>query len=175
MTARSRQTDEPRVPQKLRPVHDEVVRITDAFCAEHLDAEYAAMARDMAATLSRKRPSPLEGGRPKSWAAAIVYALGQVNFLFDPTQTPHLEARRLCELMDVGQNTVAGKAKEIRRLLRIGTADPRWWRPSRIGENPLAWHVQLSNGMIVDARHLPRELQEQAFQMGLIPYVPETR
>ncbi len=37
----------------------------------------------MAAALSRKRPSPLSTGRERSWAVGIIYALGQVNFLFD--------------------------------------------------------------------------------------------
>jgi hypothetical protein len=28
------------------------------------------------------------------------------------------------------------------------------------------------NGLIVDARSLPRPMQEEAFRKGLIPYVP---
>jgi hypothetical protein len=30
------------------------------------------------------------------------------------------------------------------------------------------------NGVIVDMRTMPRELQEQAYQLGLIPFVPGT-
>ena len=29
------------------------------------------------------------------------------------------------------------------------------------------------NGLIADARHLPREIQEEAFRKGLIPYIPD--
>jgi hypothetical protein len=29
------------------------------------------------------------------------------------------------------------------------------------------------NGVIVDVRSAPRELQEQAYQLGLIPVIPE--
>jgi hypothetical protein len=29
------------------------------------------------------------------------------------------------------------------------------------------------NGVIVDIRMMPRELQEQAFTLGLIPFVPD--
>lgn len=164
--------NEPRVPAALRPAYDRIVALTNPFCAEHLDADYAELAREMAAALSRKRPSPLVSGRPNSWAAGILYALGQVNFLFDPTQTPHMEARRLCELMDLAQNTVSTRAKQIRDLLGTGQGDPKWWRRSRLGDNPFAWHVELPNGMIVDARQLPRELQEKAYAHGLIPFVP---
>jgi hypothetical protein len=28
------------------------------------------------------------------------------------------------------------------------------------------------NGMLVDLRHMPREVQEIAFQKGMIPYIP---
>ncbi|HEU4454260.1 MAG TPA: DUF6398 domain-containing protein [Longimicrobium sp.] len=165
-------SEQPRVPAGLRPTYDQIVALTEPFCAEHLDADYAELAREMAAALSRKRPSPLVTGKPRSWAAGILYALGQVNFLFDPSQTPHLEARRLCELMEMGQNAVSTRAKQIRDLLGTGQGDPKWWRRSRLGDNPFVWHVELPNGMIVDARHLPRDLQEQAFAHGLISYVP---
>ena len=29
------------------------------------------------------------------------------------------------------------------------------------------------NGLMVDARRMPREIQEEAFRRGLIPYLPE--
>ena len=35
----------------------------------------------------------------------------------------------------------------------------------------MAWNVML-NGFIVDARSLPRPLQEEAYRKGLIPYLP---
>ena len=34
-----------------------------------------------------------------------------------------------------------------------------------------AWNVMV-NGLIVDARRLPRHLQEEAYRKGLIPYLP---
>ena len=35
----------------------------------------------------------------------------------------------------------------------------------------MAWMIQL-NGLITDARHLPRDIQKEAFRKGLIPYIP---
>ncbi len=40
-----------------------------------------------------------------------------------------------------------------------------------MGRNPLAWMIQV-DGFIVDARDAPREIQEEAFLRGLIPYIP---
>ena len=36
----------------------------------------------------------------------------------------------------------------------------------------MAWMIMV-NGLIVDARYLPREIQEVACRKGLIPYVPD--
>jgi hypothetical protein len=51
------------VPTKLRPIYESIVHITDEFCKDHLSEEYAELCRKMAATLSRKRPSPLTQGK----------------------------------------------------------------------------------------------------------------
>jgi hypothetical protein len=47
------------VPVAMRPVVEEIVAITDEFCAEHLDEEYAQLCRRLTAKLARKRPSQL--------------------------------------------------------------------------------------------------------------------
>jgi len=107
------------------PVAEEIVGITDAVCLAVLDEEYADLARRAAAKLARKRPSPLVGGRRVTWAAAIVYALGQANFLFDPVAE----------------------------------------------QNPLVWIIAV-NGVAMDTRHVPMDIQVEAHQRGLIPYVP---
>ena len=38
----------------------------------------------------------------------------------------------------------------------------------------MAWMLEV-NGLIVDARQMPREFQEAAYRAGLIPYVPSDR
>jgi len=49
--------------------------------------------------------------------------------------------------------------------------DPNWCLPSMLDDNPLAWMITL-NGFVMDVRTLPREIQEVAYQKGLIPYIP---
>jgi len=159
------------VPSKMQTIYDEITQLTDAVCREHLDEEYAGLARRMAAALARKRPSPLERGRKDVWAAAIVYCLGTVNFLFDKSQEPHVRADELADLFGASQKTAANKARQIRDALKIGQADPNWWRPSRLEHNPFAWWVMI-NGLAVDARKMPLEIQEELVKRGLIPFVP---
>ena len=49
--------------------------------------------------------------------------------------------------------------------------DPDWYLPSKLDRNPIAWMVEF-NGLIMDVRHMPREVQEQAYERGMIPYIP---
>lgn len=159
------------VPAKMMPLFEEIVSITDNICQQHLNHEYADLCREMAAALARKRPSPLVSGEPQTWACGIIYALGKVNFLFDPSQSPHRSASELCELCGVSQSSASAKANQILKGMGIVQLDPRWCLPSKLAENPLAWMISV-NGLLVDARWMPREAQEEAYRRGLIPYIP---
>ena len=162
---------EESVPQKMQAIYHDIVASTDAVCQKHLTAEYAELCRKLTATLSRKRPSPLAQGRPKSWAGAILYTIARVNFLFDPNQTPHLRADELCQAVGVSQGTASAKSTQIMDLLNIVQMHPAWTLPSQLDRNPMAWLIEV-NGLIIDARHAPRHIQEEAFRLGLIPYIP---
>jgi hypothetical protein len=77
------------------------------------------------------------------WAAGAIYAVGQVNFLFDRTQDPHSTADQLAHCLDVVETTMANKAALINKTLDASGgaaalrdlprgAPPRnesWWRP----------------------------------------------
>ena len=162
------------VPAAMQAVYEEIAVLIDSFCREHLNEEYANLARELAAALARKRPSPLGRGKPGIWACAIVYALGTVNFLFDKTQIPHMRVDELCAIFGVSQSSGANKARLIRDLFGMCYFDPRWCLPSKMGENPMVWMLEV-NGLIVDVRQMPREIQEHAYRRGLIPYIPADR
>jgi hypothetical protein len=163
--------EEPNVPGKMRERYEAITGITDEFCHEHLNEEYADLSRKMAASLSRKRPSPLESGRVRSWAAGIVYALGRVNFLSDASREPHMSLAEMCERIGVSPSNASSKSREIWQGLGLMQLHPDWCLPSMLEENPLAWIVDV-NGLPVDVRMMPREVQEEAYRLGLIPYLP---
>ncbi|MBN1963585.1 MAG: hypothetical protein JW910_02990 [Anaerolineae bacterium] len=156
-----------RVPKAMQAKYDEITALTDAFCQDHLNEEYAALARKLTAALARKRPSPLNSGQVNSWACGIVYALGQVNFLFDQYQEPHIPAADLCALFGVASSTGGNKAKTIRDALKIRLFDSDWTLPSKIDANPMTWLISV-NGYILDARYVSREIQEEAYRRGYI-------
>ncbi len=162
------------VPSSVEPFYSSIVNLTDAVCNQYLNSEYGELSRRLAATLARKRPSPIIRGKPEIWACAIIYALGSVNFLFDKTQTPHMRADELCVVFGVSKSSAANKAKTIRDMLKMYPFDPNWCLPSKMDDNPMVWMLQV-NGMTVDIRHMPREIQVIAYEKGLIPYIPADR
>jgi len=157
-----------KVPRTLRPRVVEIVAITDELCAVCLDGEYGELGRELVARLARKRPSPLARGDVRIWAAGALYALGQINFLFDRSQQPHLTADQLAGQLGVVKTTMANKAAAIRRTLDLGYYEPGLTRRSLYDDHPLAWIVGV-NGLLVDARTLPAEIQDEARCRGLIP------
>src|SRR5438876_5593819 len=98
--------------------------------------------------------------------------LRMVNFLFDSSQTPHISASQIWEYFELSSSTMQAKSKQIRDLLGMYPMDPDWSTPSMVDKNPLIWMLEV-NGLIIDVRHAPREIQEVAFRQGLIPYIPE--
>ena len=162
---------EPSIPATARPAYDAIVGLTDGFCREHLDEEYEAMCRKLAGALARKRPSPLSGGKPETWACGIVRTIGWVNFLDDSSRRPHMKLTAIDKAFGVAESTGQGKSKAIRTMLKIRQFDHRWTLPSRMDDNPLIWMLEV-NGLITDIRRCPREAQVVAFEKGLIPYIP---
>ncbi len=161
-----------QVPKELQARFDEITHLTDAFSQRYLNDEYARLCRELTATLCRKRPSPLARGKASTWACGILHALGMVNFLFDSSQTPHIAASQIWEYFELSSSTMQAKSKQIRDLLGMYPMDPDWSISSMIDQNPLIWMLEV-NGLIIDVRHAPRELQEAAFRQGLIPYIPD--
>jgi len=171
VTSPANSAETPKLPALVRPVFNEITAITRAFCTQHLDAEYARLCGKLAAKLARKRPSPLLRGDRRIWAAGIVYSIGRVNFLADPSQQPHLRTDELASLLGVKQTTMANKGRLIMDTLRIGLMDPEYCRRDLLDRNPLVWLLEV-DGLLVDAHWLPEAVQVQAWQRGLIPYVP---
>jgi hypothetical protein len=98
--------------------------------------------------------------------------LGQINFLTDPSTQPYMTTADLCARFGVGQSTASAKARVISQALDTGRLNPEWSLPSRLDQNPLVWMAQV-NGVLVDLRDMPREVQEIAFEKGMIPYIPD--
>ncbi len=97
-----------------------------------------------------------------------MYAIGQINFLFDPTQRPHLTADELAAGIGVVKSTMANKASVISKTLDLGMYEPDLTRAAMIEQHPLARIIEV-DGFLVGARTLPPEVQERARELGPDP------
>lgn len=139
-----------------------------------LDDEYAHACRELVGRLARKRPSPLVRGDTRIWAAGMIYGVGQLNFLFDRSQQPHMTADQLAASLGVVTTTMANKAALINKTLNLRVFDPDLTRTTMLKQHPFAWLVEI-DGLIVDARMLTPELQDEARRRGLIPDLDDRR
>lgn len=159
------------IPKAMQEKYNEIAPLITKYADENLSEEYKELCLKALEKLCRKRPSPLLKGRPNTWAAGIVHAIGAANFLFDRSQPIHTTAKELAEAFGCSSSTAGNKASQIRKWLKADYFSCEWTLPSQQGSNSLLWWVQI-NGVPVDARMLPRALQEECFAKGLIPYVP---
>ena len=81
----------PDVPARSLPKFEAITALTDAFCKEYLNEEYATLCRQLAAVLAWKRPTPLRRGKEEVWACGIVRTIAWVNMLDDPSGCPHMK------------------------------------------------------------------------------------
>lgn len=69
---------------------------------------------------------------------------------------------------------MANKAALIRNVLDLDLYEPGLMRSAMLEQHPLSWLVEV-NGLLVDARMLPVELQDEARRRGLIPDLDDAR
>ena len=115
---------------------------------------------------------PVEGGKAEGWAAGVLGAVAYVNYLTsDPSQQFHMSPADLAKRAGVSVATMNNKSKMIRDELDIDRMDPEFSIQKLNADNPFLWLLSV-NGIPVDVRDTPREVQELAFRQGLIPYIP---
>jgi hypothetical protein len=162
------------VPKKMQGKYDEIAAYIVPFCDEKMNDEYKELCLHALEKLCRKRPSPVMSGRPYTWAAGIVYAIGQNNWVFDKHSAISMTADELVAPFGVAKSTASSKAAEIRKMLKINPSNSEWVLPSDLEKNPLVWWVEV-DGLPMDARDLPLDWQIACYERGLIPYVPALR
>lgn len=160
-----------KIPKEFSKRFAELYTLVNTFCDSFLNDEYKYFSRLMAFAMCQET-SPIRKGKPEGWAAGIIYTIGQVNFLTDPKQEPHMTSKQIAEGFGISKATMQSKAKIIREGLGIYPLDPAWTLPSNWANNPMIWMMETENGVIIDVRNSSREFQAELYEKGLIPYIP---
>lgn len=77
----------------------------------------------------------------------------------------------MSELLGVRKTTMANRSKLIHDLLGIGRMEVELCRREMLAQHPLAWLVEV-DGLLVDIRSMPPEIQAEARRRGLVLDVP---
>ncbi len=159
------------IPKSMQGRYEQIALLISDFCRLYLNDDYETLCLRLLEKLCRKRPSPLLSGRANTWAAGIVYAIAANNYIFDKSQPIHMTADELSAPFGLAKSTVANKAAEISRLCDVSQFDANWLLPHLVDSSPGIWFLEV-NGLLMDIRTAPLELQIAAYERGLIPYVP---
>ena len=153
--------------ERIEGVSQELIRLTGEFCDLHLDQEYKQLAKKLILRIKRKRQVPFPRGRVNTWAAAVIYALGQINFLFDRSFEPYVAAADISKHFDASQSTVGQKAKLIRDMFDLCPWHPEFSIQTMQDSDPHKGKVMI-DGFIVPIRLLPPEVQEELRKRGSV-------
>lgn len=102
---------------------EKLLKLVQSFCQSYLDDEYEQLSIKMVEKLGRKRIVPFMSGKPETWAAGIIHALGTINFLFDKNTEPFVTVHDICDYFGVAQSTSSQKSKTIRDMLKLSYFD----------------------------------------------------
>ncbi|MBN1978379.1 MAG: hypothetical protein JW918_13360 [Anaerolineae bacterium] len=153
--------------ERIEAISQDLIRLTGEFCDQYLDEEYKQLAEKLILKMKRKRQVPFLQGRVNTWAAAVIYALGQINFLFDRSSEPYIAAADIPRYFGVSQSTVGQKAKLIRDMFGLFYWHPEFSTQATRGSDPFKGMVMV-DGLIVPVGMLPPEVQEELRRRGIV-------
>jgi hypothetical protein len=146
------------INQNLQEQQQKIIDLIKDFCAKKLDEEYFELSERMIKKLGRKKNLPLSAGQPKIWAAAIIHALGTINFLFDKSFDPYVSTGDINTFFDTSKSTTGNKSKQIRDLLKLDRYDKEFSTKKMQDSNPHA-NLAMVDGLIVPLDTLPEQYQ----------------
>jgi hypothetical protein len=145
--------------EKIIERQQEIIQLAKSFCNEKLNEEYAILAEKLICKLGRKRSVPFVTGQTTIWAAAVIHALGTINFLFDKSSKPYTTIDDINNFFGTKKSTTGNKSKEIRDLLKLGYWDREFSTERMASDNPYA-NLVMVDGFIMPIGALPKEYQE---------------
>jgi hypothetical protein len=98
--------------------------MVEAFGRSRLGPEYTGLALKLCDRIGRMRKLSIQRGRIEIWAAAIIYVIARLNFLFDPESETFITADELCAFFGTKKSTISSKAGLIQKTADIFTGDP---------------------------------------------------
>ena len=109
--------------KKTKIRQEKIIELVSGFCDKNLNSEYEELCVKLIEKMGRKHDVPFKRGKLEIWASAVIYALGQINFLFDKTTEPYATPDDICNYFNTKKSTVSNKARDIREMFNMGHFD----------------------------------------------------
>lgn len=126
---------------------NQIISLIREFCSERLDDDYFELSVRLVEKLGRKRNVPFMSGKIEIWAAAVIHALGSINFLFDKSFQPYVTVEEINDFFGTNKSSSTGKSKVIRDLLNLAYFDDEF-STARSKENNPFDQLMMVNGFI---------------------------
>ncbi|MDR2545016.1 MAG: DUF6398 domain-containing protein [Methanobrevibacter sp.] len=140
--------------EKTKNKEKQLLEMVETFAEEYIDDEYKELSNKLVKKLGRKHDVPFKRGNLEIWASAVIYALGQINFLFDKSFEPYLTPDDICDYFNTKKSTVSTKAKKIRDTVNLGHHDKEFSTNRMLENNPLRDMVITEDGLIIPKSEL---------------------
>ncbi|MFG0248061.1 MAG: DUF6398 domain-containing protein [Phycisphaeraceae bacterium JB051] len=137
----------------------DIATLIDECTDEHLTDEYKMLGYNLLAQLTMIPEFPWRQGKPHSWAAGILYLIGQANFLGDPESEPYMKSSDLAKAIGISTGTMYLKAARINNDIEVGPMVPQWILPSQFNDHPVTQAVMRMMAMNHPDMTIPEDNQ----------------
>jgi hypothetical protein len=135
--------------QRLEQIKD----LVKAFCAMHLNEELAGYALKLCDTVGRRQKISITKGKKEIWAAAVVYVIARLNFLFDRDNAFYLSPDTICDFFGTKKSTTGNKATQIEKICGLQMGAEGFCSPEITDALTL---IELPSGLVVPKNMLPK-------------------
>jgi len=144
--------------QHIQERQQKILDLVREFCGKKLNEEYFELSERLVQKLGRKRNVPFTTGQPQVWAAAIIHALGTINFLFDKSFEPFVSIDEINNFFKTSKITTENKSKQIRDILKPDRWANEFSTKRMSNSNPFV-NLVMVDGLIVLVDTLPEQYQ----------------
>ena len=139
---------------------NQILILLKDFCSQKLNDDYFELSERLLNKLGRKRDVPFMSGKIEIWAAAVIHALGTINFLFDKSFEPYTTVDEINVFFGTNKSSTGQKSKVIRDLLNLGYFDGEF-STERVKQNNPFDKLTMVNGFIISKDSLPEVLPRE--------------
>ena len=92
---------------------DEIIDMVSSFCEDYLNDEYTYLSVKLVKEIGKRDDNPFKRGKLEIWASGVIYAIAQLNSLFNKSSQYHICADDICFYFGTNKSTVSKKAASI--------------------------------------------------------------